>query len=111
MNEEIDLTDEALIRAIRKRLLEEISSPKEVDRIINNVYGAGPSAGQPTSGVMGQLGNTGDVPEGEDPFDYFVDIAKRNVSEDEIDPETGEVIGQKPIGWDKNVHRYRKKKT
>lgn len=98
---EQELSDAALIRAARRRLLGELGGgqPSAAQHVINNVYGGG--------GLMDRLGA---VPPGggeaggggaDDPYDYFVDINRRNVT----DPESGDVVG-----WDKNVHRYRHEK-
>lgn len=100
---EDELNDAALIRAARKRLLREIEgqAAKEAasQKIINNVYGGG--------GVMDRLGGGGPPPpasaDGEDPYDYFVDITRKDL--DELNPHTG-----KPAGWEKKVHRYRHEK-
>jgi hypothetical protein len=43
-------------------------------------------------------------------YEYYVDIEKRDVFGDpEIDPETGQPMKAKPIGWDKAVKRYAKR--
>ena len=93
--------DEDLIRAIRRRLLAEIEKQDSgMDRIVNNVYGGPGMAGKEPSGggVFDQLqGQDG----GDDPFQYYVDIARRNVT----DPENPDKV----IGWDKSVKRYKKK--
>lgn len=96
--EDQEITDAILVQAMRKRLLEEISSgrsPVEAARIVNNIYGGSPS-GQ--NGVVEAMAAQGGLPGSEDPFDYFVDINR----EDVIDPQTGE-----KKGWSKKVHRYR----
>jgi hypothetical protein len=99
-----DIQDQDLIRAIRRRLLAEIEKAGQgapVDRIVNNVYGSpGTHGGNDAGGIFGALGNA--APSENDPFEYYVDIARRNVT----DPETDKVIG-----WDKNVKRYTKKKA
>lgn len=98
MNGFDDTSDEALIRAIRKRLLDEISTRNAgaSERIVNNVYGAGPT------GLVDRLyqSQLGQQPDGEDPYEYYVDIER----DDKLDDE-----GNK-IGWTKNVRRYRDKK-
>lgn len=90
-----DINDESLLRAIRKRLLDEISSGRSAERIVNNVYGSSPT------GLVDRLNESYMGQSGEDPYEYFVDIDR----EDKIDPETGE-----KIGWAKKVRRYRDKK-
>lgn len=94
------ISDEMLIAAARKRLMDELaggSGGGDSARIVNNVYGAG-GGGQLGGGGMleGMTGGGGQG--GEDPFDYFVDIERRDVT----DPLSGE-----KIGWDKKVHRFR----
>lgn len=95
---EDELGDAALIRAARQRLLSELSQPhaQSAAHVINN-YGAG--------GLMDHLGSSGGGAGGghgeEDPYEYLVDISRRDVT----DPASGE-----RIGWDKKVHRHREKK-
>ena len=99
MDEDLgSVTDQMLLEAIRKRLLEEISAERQQAQIINQIYGGSP-AGAGAGGVMGSLGNASGMDPGQ--FDYYVDIART----DRFDPDTGE-----KIGWDKNVHRYRQPK-
>lgn len=88
-----DITDQALLAAIRKRLLDEISGGRNTgtERIVNNVYGSMPAGGLTERLYQGDMG-------GEDPYEYFVDIDREDVR----DPETGE-----KIGWKKRVRRYR----
>lgn len=94
------LNDQALIAAIRKRLLREIDSSGggAANSVINNYAPAGGSAtsgtghmgddSSTTSGLMEKLmGNPGD-------YDYNVDIERENT----------------PTGWTKKVHRYRQEK-
>lgn len=96
MNEQdTPLDDAELIRALRRRMLSELQGGSDVTPVVNNVYGGG------VSGAMGQA-MQGD-PENRDDYDYFVDIARRDLPE--LNPDTG-----KPVGWEKNVHRYRSKK-
>ncbi len=98
----IDTSDQALIAAIRRRLLQEIEREQAGGAsVVNNVYGGGapivPSEA-PSQGLMGQMG--GQAGATEDPYDYFVDIVRKDLPE--INPETG-----KPIGWEKSVRRHR----
>jgi len=95
------VTDEMLLQAIRKRLMEDIQRKEQQAAIVNQIYGG---AAGPARGVMGALGGA-QQGEGVDPgmFDYFVDITREDLPE--LNPETG-----KPLGWKKSVHRYRKKK-
>lgn len=94
------LDDQLLVQAMRKRILDEINKREQQAAIVNNVYGGG---GQPSQmhGVADQM--TG-MSEGEDPYDYFVDITRKDLPD--INPATG-----KPLGWEKSVHRHRKKKV
>lgn len=97
-----DISDQELIRAVRKRLLADIENRKEAERIVNNIYGGPVGSG----GVMDRLAHQpemGGEGGGGDDFDYFVDIVRRDLPE--LHPETG-----KPIGWEKKVHRFRNKK-
>ena len=98
-NVDSDMTpdDQAIIAAVRRRLLQEIENKGQTSSIINNVYGTGrdPEAG--AGDVRGMMLG------GEDPFDYMVDIERRDLPD--INPETG-----KPMGWTKKVRRYREKK-
>lgn len=91
-----EIGDDALLAAIRKRLLDEISGGRRSDaeRIVNNVYGSMPSGGITERLYQGDIASGGD----EDPYQYMVDIDR----EDTIDPETG-----KKTGWKKRVRRYR----
>lgn len=116
MGDDPELTDADLVKAIRKRMLDEIGAGKRPDseRIVNNVYG-GPIVG---GGVMDQLGGGGGGEggglEGMSPEDrdYFVDIMRQDYDPGDeamvIDPATGEKVPQKLArgGWSKNVHRY-----
>lgn len=91
-------SDEEMIKAIRKRLMDEIGrSSGGSERIVNNVYGSSPS------GLVDRLYQdkevSGDAGE-DDPYEYMVDIDR----EDKLN-EAGE-----KIGWNKRVHRYRDKK-
>lgn len=95
-----DVNDDILLKAMRKRILDEINRREQASgSVINNVYGGGGSH-MPLRGVSDQLGSS---PEGEDPYDYFVDITRRDL--DEVNPATG-----KPAGWKKSVHRHRQPK-
>lgn len=79
----------ALEEAIRKRILEEISSAREA-QIINNIYGGGGSSEPaPRGNLQEQMFDPKD-------YNYWVDIQRADV----FDPE-----GQK-IGWKKKVKRY-----
>jgi len=101
-DEDDETSDAALLKAVRKRILSEVSSPREAAaaKIINKVYGGGGGGGvMDRLGHQPQMGGEG----GEDPFDYFVNIQRKDLPD--INPETG-----KPIGWEKTVHRYREPK-
>ena len=65
-----NVDDNALLAAVRQRILDEIGRKQEQQGIVNNIYGGG-GGHMPMRGVADQLG---DAPEGEDPYDYFVDI-------------------------------------
>lgn len=90
-----DITDQALLAAVRKRLMDEIAGGRssEAERIVNNVYGAMPAGGLTERLYQGEMG-------GEDPYEYLVDIDREDVR----DPETGE-----KTGWKKRVRRYRER--
>jgi hypothetical protein len=88
-----DYTDEAMLQAIRRRLMDEISRTSgSSERIVNNVYGGSPF------GLVERLGQEGPEPGAPDPYEYMVDIDREDVK----DPETGE-----KVGWKKKVRRYR----
>jgi hypothetical protein len=110
VEEEDPLSDAALIRAARKRLLSELEpamkkaeSSANHASVVNNVYGGGHGAGD--GGLMDRMGGGGSTPagEGEDPFSYFVDVTRKDLPD--INPATG-----KPMGWEKSVHRYKQKR-
>jgi hypothetical protein len=106
-------------KAIRDRLLSEAKAQRSGGRhrggedeamahIINNVYGGagGHGGAGGGGGVMDRLGGGGgggSAHDGEDPFDYLVDITREDL------PGVSEVTG-KPPGWKKKVHRYREEK-
>ncbi len=113
--DEDQISDQMLIAAARKRLLAELGGGEGggmsggASHITNNLYGGGGvpalqdvggSGASGPSGLFDSLTGGQQVPAGEDPFDYFVDISRRDM--DEINPATG-----KPIGWEKSVHRWR----
>jgi hypothetical protein len=95
-------SDAALIRAARKRLLGELSAHKAAsssNTINNNISSGG---GHDVGGLMGLLGSGGGQEPGaggSDPFDYLVDIERKDL---DINPDTG-----KPHGWTKAVRRHR----
>lgn len=102
--DENSVNDDMLLAAIRRRLLEEIQAggagSSEAAQIINNVYGSAPVG---SNGIVeGMSGGGGGQPGGDD-FEYMVDISRR----DQFDPEDP----TRKIGWDKSVHRHRKKKV
>lgn len=97
-----DVNDETLLRAIRKRLLTEVESPRDAERIVNNVYGGGVGTGQ--GGVMDRLGQAPTAGGHDDDADYFVDIMREDL------PEINDATG-KPKGWKKSVHRFKKKRA
>lgn len=103
-NDDDPLSDTAMIKAMRKRLLEEISAKQAASNVIhNNVYGGSAHAGgaSDVGGVMGLLGGNGGGTSEEDPFDYMVDIERKNMPPDES--------GKSP-GWTKHVRRHRSAK-
>lgn len=98
LQKEDPLSDKALIRAARKRLLSELGPASRKERaaasrqhVINNIYGSG--GGAPSGGLMEHLGGS-PAAGAEDPFDYMVDITRENNDK----------------GWTKKVHRYRGEK-
>lgn len=89
-----DVNDKALVAAMRKRLLDEISSKRsDSSQIVNNVYGS--DGGMGAGGLRERL--AAQDSEGEDPYEYMVDIDR----EDKLGPD-----GEK-TGWTKKVHRYK----
>lgn len=103
-NEDERYSDAAIIRAARKRLLEQIAAKAEAasPSFVNNVYGGG-GAPHMGGGVMDKLGSSAPSGDGEDPYSYYVDIMREDLPD--VHPVTG-----KPIGWKKSVHRYKAKK-
>ncbi len=98
------LSDAALLKAVRRRLLDEVSARQAASSTINNnVYGGSAHAGgaSDVGGLMGALGGGTGGAAGEDPFDYMVDIERRNMPADES--------GKSP-GWTKHVRRHRSPK-
>lgn len=97
-----DEYNDMLRQAIRDRILSEVKKPRDVDRIVNNVYG-GPLTSDKNQGLGG--GVTGEMAEGMTPeeLDYFVKIEREDMPE--LNPLTG-----KPKGWKKKVHRYTRPK-
>ena len=88
------ITDDALLNAVRKRLLQEILREQSSPNIdIKNIVGGGGEM-SPPSGVFEGMRQ-------EDPTDYMVDITKSDVFPEGAEP------GAKPIGWNKLVRRYR----
>lgn len=109
-----DLSDQSLIKAVRRRLLEELQR-KEQEKIVNNIYGG--QVVPEKSGIMENMAGQdgGDItPEDRD---YFVDILRQNYDPGDeaqvIDPTTGQPVTQKLDrgGWQKRVHRFTKKKV
>jgi hypothetical protein len=102
--------DAALIRAARERVLSELAGREsrrtQAQRIINNIYGGGGVADGLSPGALGG-GNggagLGTSDAGEDPYDYFVNIKREDLPD--INPHTG-----KPVGWSKEVHRFRNRR-
>lgn len=91
---EEDVSDEALIRAARRRLLAQIG-PEAAAR----AAAPAPSSHDMPGGLMGELGGGGaSYAQGDDPFAYMVDIERHNLPPD--------ASGKSP-GWTKKVRRYR----
>ncbi len=90
------IDDNALVQAVRKRLLRELEAQQEarISNTINNNQGGGSHGG---GGLMEAMNGGGP----EDPYEYLVDIEKRDIPGEE---------GGKPLGWTKKVHRHREKK-
>jgi hypothetical protein len=82
-----------LRQAIRDRILNEVKKPRDVERIVNNVYG-GPLTSDKNQGLGG--GVTGEM--APEDLDYLVDITREDLPE--LNPLTG-----KPKGWKKTVVR------
>lgn len=98
-----EVSDAALIRAARKRILGQLAGEKAAKQaaIVNNVYGGG------GGGVMDQMAGRGAAspsPDGDDPYSYYVDITRKDLPD--VNPHTG-----KPAGWEKSVHRYKQKRA
>lgn len=116
-SDEQDIDEAQLVKAMRRRLLDEIQTRKDRDaeKIVNNIYGSSMAGG---GGIMDRLG--GSDPGSSDPRadrDYFVDILRQNYEPGEevdvMDPDSGQRIKKKlnSGGWQKLVHRYEKKKV
>jgi hypothetical protein len=97
-DDNVDLSDEAILRAVKRRLMDELSQRQA--GVVNNVYG-GSGQGVGSGGYGGLVQDMAQG--GEDPFNYFVDITREDLPD--INPAT-----KKPIGWTKKVERYRKRK-
>lgn len=92
-----------LREAIRDRILNEVRKPRDVERIVNNVYGGALTGSDKNQGLGG--GVTGEMaPEDRD---YFVDILREDLDPTEINEKTKKPYGK---GWRKEVHRYTKPK-
>ena len=102
-----DEYNDMLRQAIRDRILSEVKKPRDVDRIVNNVYGGSLTGSDKNQGLGG--GVTGEMSEGISPEDrdYFVDILREDLDPTEINKKTQKPYGK---GWRKEVHRYTKKK-
>ena len=106
MDPQQEISDQALIQAMRKRILDEIARRSDAEKIVNNVYGG--SIGG--SGVMDRLGGADQA--SPDDNSYFVDILRQNYEPGDeaemVDPNTGMPV-KKPLphgGWAKRVHRF-----
>jgi hypothetical protein len=106
------VTDEVLLQAIRKRLLDEIAEQQQASSIINNnVYGAGQDAGQQAEAPGIAAGMQGQDMSPEE-RSYFVDILKQEYEPGDTtqfyDPESGgpSDVELKHGGWGKRVHRF-----
>lgn len=107
MGDDQQISDEQIVAAIRRRLLDEVSQRSGGQSITNNVYG-GSVGGQPSSGQGGGIldrfggGQGGSGVSGPEDKDYFVDILR-----EELQP--GDVVDGQEIkrpGWRKKVHRF-----
>ena len=95
------ISDQMLLQAIREKALNDIKAQHAAQSIINNYGSSG--AGSPlggSAGVGSAMSDAGSGSPGEDPFDYWVDITRKDL------PEINEATG-KPAGWEKSVHRHR----
>lgn len=81
-------------KAIKKRILDEINSRAQAQNVINNYVGGEPSRPKTESATLAERMSKSDGED--DPFDYKVMIGRKNRPDGD--------------GWDKLVHRYRKKK-
>jgi hypothetical protein len=104
-----EVSDDMLAAAARRAVLRRLEREGgDAASIINNVYGSqAAGGGAPAPGLFEALsGEAGGGQGGEDPFDYFVDIERRDLEEPSgLDDEGRPVM--KKIGWTKNVHRHR----
>lgn len=84
------LSERDLVYALRRRMLRDLNR-KQMEQ-------AQSEAPQHQSGGLAEamLGE-------DDPYDYKVKITKKDLAD--LHPGTG-----KPLGWEKEVHRYREKK-
>jgi hypothetical protein len=103
-NEDERYSDAAIIRAARKRLLEQIAAKAEAasPSFVNNVYGGG-GAPHMGGGVMDRMGSSASLSPEDDPYDYMVNILREDLPD--VNPATG-----KPKGWSKTVTRSRVRK-
>lgn len=92
-----------LREAIRDRILNEVRKPRDVERIVNNVYGGALTGSDKNQGLGG--GVTGEMAKDMTPeeLDYYVKISREDM--DELNPLTG-----KPKGWVKKVKRFTRPK-
>lgn len=97
MGPEDDVSDEGLVREMRRQILSKIRGGGASQSVVNNVYGGAIPGGGEGGGVMERGG--GDMPMPEGDRDYFVDILREDL------PEINEKTG-KPKGWKKTVHRF-----
>ena len=108
------ITDDDLLQAIRKRLLEEIMAERQSQNVIQNIIGRGlpssPSSPSGQSGAGGVFQEMGYRPTPDD-FEYGVDIERRDVYGPDPNwiPEPGseEKAPLIKTGWEKFVKRYR----
>jgi hypothetical protein len=106
VQEEMDRRDK-----IRRGTFDELGAIKGIlggpsGSVYSNMQGG--ASAPPSMSTMAQGGGGEMSPE---EYEYLVEIQKRDVyGQPEIDPETGQPMKQKPIGWDKSVSRIAKRR-
>ncbi len=90
------IDDNALVQAVRKRLLRELEAKQQMAEIHNTINNHQEGGGAGHGGLAAAM-NGGPAREDPDLMNYLIDIQKT----DDINPETG-----KTMGWKKTVRRH-----